>query len=102
MPRDRSQVIIRPGPARHRRAARGRSIDAATNVEKNRAPCARSGGSELCRISTSQGRRNRCDASCFLKPWRRIRRIVDRNEAIVVRMFDVIDPGVGSRDLMNG
>ena len=38
----------------------------------------------------------------FLEPRRRIRRIGDRDETIVIRTLHVIDPGIGRRDLMEG
>lgn len=86
---------------RHRRATGRRASDAAANVKEDRAAVVRQwwigivpnlNQPAICEIVVPH---------FFLRePRRRMRRILDRDEAVVVRAVAVVDPGVGCRHLM--
>lgn len=87
----------------HRGAAGARPRDAAADVEKNRA--SRAGHRRIGIVpNLDQPAVSEIVVPhfLFLEPGRRVCRIGDSDEAIVIRMLDVIDPGVRPGDLMEG
>jgi len=85
----------------HRRASCARPRDAASNVEKN---CAARSGNGWIRVVSNfyqpAIREIVVPHFLFFEPRRRVRRVGNRDEAIVIGAFHVIDPRVGFRDLM--
>ena len=86
---------------RHGGAARGRAIQPAPDVKKDRTPFARDGAVGVV-TDLDQPAIGKVMMSHFLllKPWRRMRRILNRDKLVVIRTVDVIDPGVSRSHLM--